>query len=611
MSSNSYDFIIVGGGTSGLVVAARLTEDPSVRVLLLEAGEDHSADPRVITPGLWPALLGTDMDWGFLSEPQEALNGKKIPLSQGRLLGGSTAINGQAWIAPSKYTVDAWATFGNSSWTWDTISPYFQKSCTLTKPSPEAYSHLSLSYIDEKVQSKFTGPVQTSFAEEVNDPLPKAWVDTWAELGYGVTGDPFSGVAVGGYVNAMNIDPVTKQRSHALSAYYEPIKTRENLVVKTSAFVEKILLDGKTSDVVAKGVSYIKDGKTETATVIQEVILAAGVFATPKLLELSGIGSASLLELFDIPVIIDNANVGENLQDHLNAGFSFEVADGVKTVDALARQDQAAIGAAMEAYMKEQKGPFASGGNFAGGFLPVVDFLTPEGKKELAKLLQEIKDDGKPSTKSHIEFVNDLLNTPTEGSGCFFSYPAQGNFIPEAGSNDIMISANADAGNYFTICSMLLHPLSRGSSHITSSNPETKVTIDPKYLSNPLDLEVLARHVRYISKIVSSEPLKSFLKPNGKKNYGAPEDMDDLEQIKEYVKKAALSAWHPTSTCAMLPLEKGGVVNEKLVVYGTKNLRIVDASVFPLATRGNCQTTVYAVAEKGADLIKADYGIYA
>ncbi|KAK6601223.1 GMC oxidoreductase [Botrytis cinerea] len=567
MSSNSYDFIIVGGGTSGLVVAARLTEDPSVRVLLLEAGEDHSADPRVITPGLWPALLGTDMDW--------ALNGKKIPLSQGRLLGGSTAINGQAWIAPSKYTVDAWATFGNSSWTWDTISPYFQKSCTLTKPSPEAYSHLSLSYIDEKVQSKFTGPVQTSFAEEVNDPLPKAWVDTWAELGYGVTGDPFSGVAVGGYVNAMNIDPVTKQRSHALSAYYEPIKTRENLVVKTSAFVEKILLDGKTSDVVAKGVSYIKDGKTETATVIQEVILAAGVFATPKLLELSGIGSASLLESFDIPVIIDNANVGENLQDHLNAGFSFEVADGVKTVDALARQDQAAIGAAMEAYMEEQKGPFASGGNFAGGFLPVVDFLTPEGKKELAKLLQEIKDDGKPFTKSHIEFVNDLLNTPTEGSGCFFSYPAQGNFIPEAGSNDIMISANADAGNYFTICSMLLHPLSRGSSHITSSNPETKVTIDPKYLSNPLDLEVLARH------------------------------------IKEYVKKAALSAWHPTSTCAMLPLEKGGVVNEKLVVYGTKNLRIVDASVFPLATRGNCQTTVYAVAEKGADLIKADYGVYA
>ncbi|KAI9645652.1 hypothetical protein NHQ30_006394 [Ciborinia camelliae] len=609
MSSNSYDFIIVGGGTSGLVVAARLTEDPSIRVLLLEAGEDRSADPRVITPGLWPALLGTDVDRGYLSEPQEALNGKKIPLSQGRLLGGSTAINGQAWIAPSKYSVDAWAAFGNPSWSWDAFFPYFQKSCTLTKPSPEACSHLSLSYIDEKVQSKFTGPVQASFAEEVNDPLPKAWVDTWAELGYGVTGDPFSGVAVGGYINPMNIDPVTKQRSHALSAYYEPIKTRENLVVVTSAFVEKILLDGKDSHVIAKGVSYIKDGKTELATATKEVILAAGVFATPKLLELSGIGSASLLKSFDIPVVIDNANVGENLQDHPNAGFSFEVADGVKTMDALARQDQAAIGAAMEAYMKEQKGPFASGGNFAGGFLPVIDFLSPEGKEELSKLLQEEKDDGKPFTKSHTAFVKNLLNTATEGSGCFFSYPAQGNFIPEAGSNDIMISANADAANYFTICCMLLHPLSRGSSHITSSNPSTKVTIDPQYLSHPLDLEILARHVRYINQIISSAPLTSFLKPHGKRNHGAPENMQDLEEIKKYVRRAALSSWHPTSTCAMLPRAKGGVVSENLVVYGTENLRIVDASVFPLATRGNCQSTVYAVAERAADLVRCDYGL--
>jgi choline dehydrogenase-like flavoprotein len=479
----------------------------------------------------------------------------------------------------------------------------------LTKPSPAACDHLSLSYIDEKVQSRFTGPVQVSFAEEVNDPLPKAWVDTWKQMGHGVTGDPFSGVAVGGYINAMNIHPETKKRTHALNAYYEPVKTRENLVVVTSAFVDKILLEGKNTGVVAKGVSYTTGGEATTAYATKEVILAAGAFATPKLLELSGIGSASILNSFDIPVVIDSPNVGENLQDHINAGFSFEVVDGVKTVDGLARQDQAAIGAAMETYMKEQSGPFASGGNFAGGFLPVVDYLSPEGKEELSKLFQEIKDDEQPFTKSHNEFVRAMLSTPTEGSGCYFSYPAQGNFIPEAGSNDIMISANADARNFFTIGCMLLHPLSRGSSHITSSDPASKVAIDPKYLSNPVDLEILARHVRYIAQIVSSEPLKSFLKPGGKRNYGAPENMDDLTQIKKYVKKAALSAWHPTSTCAMLPLEKGGVVNEKLIVYGTKNLRIVDASVFPLATRGNCQTTVYAVAEKAADIIKMDYQI--
>ena len=215
------------------------------------------------------------------------------------------------------------------------------------------------------------------------------------------------------------------------------------------------------------------------------------------------------------------------------------------------------------------------------------------------------EDDGKPFTKYHTAFVKSLLSTPTEGSGGFFSYPAQGNFIPEAGSGSIMKSS--EPGDYFTICSMLLHPLSRGSSHITSSSPDAKVSIDPKYLSNPLDLEILARHVRYIYKIASSEPLKSLLKPGGRRNYGTPTNMDDLDEVKEYVKKAALSCWHPTSTCAMLPLEKGGVVNERLLVYRTKNLRIVDASVILLSTRDNSQTTVYAVAERAADLIKMDY----
>ncbi|KAF4624906.1 hypothetical protein G7Y89_g13263 [Cudoniella acicularis] len=607
MSPLEYDFIIVGGGTSGLVVAVRLTQNPNIRILVLEAGEDHSADPRVITPALWPSLLGTDFDWGYLSESQPGLNGKRVPLAQGRSSEESSAVNGQAFVAPSKFSVDAWAKFGNTGWDWEGFAPYFQASCTLTKPSPAACAHLGLDYIDEKSSAKFTGPIHASFAEEVNDPLPKAWVETFKRLGYPVSGDPFTGEAVGGYINSMNIHPVTKQRSYATNAYYDPVRTRNNLQVVTSALVEKILLEGHATEVLAKGVSYVKDGKKQTAIASKEVILAAGVFNTPKLLELSGIGSASLLESLKIPVVIDNGNVGENLQDHPNAGLSFEVADGVETIDGLARQDMAAIGAAMEAYTKTQSGPFASGGNFSGGFLPVLDFISPEGEKELQRLLQFQIHDNKPFSKYHTEFVDSLLHTATEGSGGFFSYPAQGNFIQEVDIQDIIGSSSP--GNYLTICCMLLHPLSRGSSHINSSSPGTKMTIDPKYLSNPLDLEILARHVRYIGKIVSSEPLKSFLKPGGRRSHGAPKDLDNLEEVKEYVKKAVLSSWHPTSTCAMLPLEKGGVVNTKLLVYGTKNLRIVDASVIPLSTRGNCQTTVYAVAEKAADLIKYDHGI--
>jgi choline dehydrogenase-like flavoprotein len=267
----------------------------------------------------------------------------------------------------------------------------------------------------------------------------------------------------------------------------------------------------------------------------------------------------------------------------------------------------------MDMYATNQNGPFASGGNIAGGFLPVMDFMSPGVKSELSVegqvivkgLLKSQTDNGKPFTEEHTAFVGSLLNTPTEGSGGFFSYPAQGNFIPKIGSNDII--GSSEPGKFFTICCMLLHPLSRGSSHITSSSPDAKPVIDPRYLSNPLDLEILARHVRYISKIASAEPLSQLLKPNGRKNYGTPTDMSSLAEVKEYVKKAVLSCWHPTSTCAMLPLDKGGVVDSTLLVYGTKNLRIVDASVFPLSSRGNCQSTVYAVAEKAADLIKGEY----
>lgn len=139
------------------------------------------------------------------------MNGKKIPLSQGRVLGGSSAncaINGQAFVAPSKFSVDTWGKFGNSGWDWENLSPYLQKSCTLTKPSSAACDHLALEYIDDKVSTLSQGPIQASFAEEVNDPLPKAWVDTWNGLGYPVSGDPFSGEAVGGYINAVNIGPL-------------------------------------------------------------------------------------------------------------------------------------------------------------------------------------------------------------------------------------------------------------------------------------------------------------------------------------------------------------------------------------------------------------------
>lgn len=233
-------------------------------------------------------------------------------------------------------------------------------------------------------------------------------------MGHPITRDPFTREATGEYINAMNIDPVIKQRSHVASAYYELVRTRTNLHIITSALVQELIFDLSNRETVATGVHYTKDGNLWLATASKNVFLAAGVFNTPKILELSGIahlpGSAT--------------RVGENLQDHPNAGFSFEVADGVKTLDDLARQDPAAIGAAMEAYSKYQNGSFASGGNFAGGLLPLVDFLSPGdrekisdfGKETITKLFESQDDDGKPFTRHHKDFVNSLLSIATEAS---------------------------------------------------------------------------------------------------------------------------------------------------------------------------------------------------
>ncbi|KAM7182821.1 hypothetical protein V8F20_012830 [Naviculisporaceae sp. PSN 640] len=607
----NYDFVIVGGGTSGLVVAARLTENPNTSVLVVEAGTEHTSDPRIRTPAFWLSVLGSpDFDWDYKSVPQEGLDGKVIPLSQGKLVGGSSAINGLAFVANSKAAVDAWAGFGNPGWDWDTLGPYYKKFHTLAPPSSKTADHLRLSYMGEACRG-CEGPIQASFPEETRDPLPAAWVDTIGSLGFPASGDPFSGKFSGGYINALSVDPVSRTRSDAATAYLEPAQSRPNIHIVTGALAERIIFDTTGHIPEAVGVQIRKDDVVATLKARKEVILAAGVFGSPKLLELSGIGNRDLLEKLNISVIVANANVGENLQDHPVSSVSFEVEEGVKTLDALTRQDPEAMGAAMQEYMTNKSGPFAVG-NFTGSLLPVPDFVGPDGKSTLKQAVRETTASGLNPiagafTPYHTSFVQSLLADPTEGAGNIFMYAACANVNPASVGADIIVK-DALPANFITICAALLYPLSRGSSHITSSNPADKPTIDPRYLQHPLDLEVQARLLRYAETIVRTEPLSKFIKPGGRRNSGAPADLSNLDVAKRYSKLSALSCWHPTSTCAMLPLERGGVVDSYLRVHGVQGLRIVDSSIIPLATRGNTQTTVYAVAERAADLIRQEYG---
>lgn len=356
---------------------------------------------------------------------QEVIDGKVILLSQGKLLGGSSAINGQAFVANSKSAMDAWAGFGSPGWDWSTMAPYFKKFHTLHRPSDSVSRNLRLDYIDDDVRGT-KGPIQASFPDEPEDPVPSAWVDTLSVLGYPPSGDPFSGDFTGGYVNAMSIDPVTRTRSDAATSYYEPFKARPNLHVLTGAAAEMLNFDTTGQVPRAVGVQVKKDGKSFTLEANKEVILAAGVFGSSKLLELSGIGDQQLLEKLNIPVLVHNPNVGENLQDHPNAAVSFEVADGTPTMDALGRQEPEALGAAMQEYATHKKGPFAVGGNYAGSLIPVPDLVDGPDAEATLKNVLEVANNVAPGDFSpyHAEFVRSILGNRTEGAANIFTYAA-------------------------------------------------------------------------------------------------------------------------------------------------------------------------------------------
>ncbi|KAL8747760.1 MAG: hypothetical protein Q9190_000418 [Brigantiaea leucoxantha] len=607
---SEYDFIVVGGGTSGLVLAARLTEDPHVEVLVVEAGEDHLQDPRISVPALWPSLLGSEADWSFATQPQTALYDRVISHPQGRALGGSSGLNAQAFIAPSEAGINFWRDLGNPGWGWDTMSSYYQKSHILLVPPADVCAHLGLKYLMEGKYREDSGPIQISYTGTMADSLSKAWVDTFRALNYGLSGDPFAGGSMGGFANPTTVNSATKERSYSASAYFAPVRDRANLHLVTNSHVKAINFEHEAGVAMASSISLLtSEGASQELKARREIILAAGAFNSSKILELSGIGNPAILEPLGIDVVVYNPNVGENLQDHPMTGISFEVKPSVTTLDDLNRQDPAAISAAMQAYETAKTGPFSGGAINSFAFMPVVEFQSEAGQAELQRLLHTYPQaTTNQDQASEYSFVRNVLQSFDQSSVAYFMYAAQGNFGAN-GSKAKDVTMALEPGNFITVAASLSYPLSRGSSHISSTDPTAKPKIDPRYLSHPLDLEIMARHLLFVEKIVSTEPLASMLKPDGKRRPASTYLNGDLEKAKEYLKRTMIPGWHPAGTCAMKPLEKGGVVDERLVVHGTRFLRVVDASVMPLVSRGNLQSTVYAVTERAADLVKEDWGL--
>lgn len=553
-------------------------------------------------------------------------------MPQGRLLGGSGALNGMNFVPPAQEELNAWAGLGNPGWDWEGVSKYLNKSYTLTsgaKTENDGVLQVNVPEEDTKCKRQTN---HDNGSRNLADMLigPQLWRDTFAGLGFPAKNTPSSGHIYGVVSYADAIHPATKTRSYSANAYFAPARSRANLTLWTGVSVDKVLFEKTPDGAVAIGIQYTKDGKVQTVSSGKEVILSAGTFHSPKILELSGIGDAERLQKLGIDVVVANPYVGENLQNHPMCTLTFELSgdddkeEGFETIDALARQDPAALGAAMEAYTAKQRGPFSQTNSNVTAHIPFPGITTDDGKRDLAQILERHISGATTAdvpgskatpeyTQAHHSLIRSVLTSPTTASGYYISFAGWAAYGPTGAMVPIPTDSVSPSQKYFTIGVVLTHPLSRGSSHVTTTRTTDPPAIDPNYLAHPLDTEILARHVRFLeSTLAAAPPLASRLKKSTV-DVAAPAGWPrgfstDLDQARRFVREVAVGASHYAGTCSMMPRGKGGVVDDRLRVYGTKGLRVVDASVMPFVTRANPMAAVYAVAEKAADVIREDYG---
>jgi choline dehydrogenase len=577
---------------------------PSVSVAVLEAGEDRTDDPTVLAPGLLTALYGNpDYDWIYTTTPQSSVNDRVIGHPRGKQLGGSSAINYLAFTHASQQNINDWGSLGNDGWSWDDIFPYYLKSENFTAAPASVTADLNISYIDPQLHG-VEGQIHNGFPHPgFATPFDEAWPRTYDALGLGISSDPKDGLALGGYNILTNVNPDTNSRSYSATTYLKSAADRPNLKVYTGALVNKVHFDTNGPIPEASGVSFTKDGSLYTIEAHSEVILSAGSYGSPQILELSGIGSEEVLAAAGVDVVLSNPHVGENLQDHCYMPLGFKVNPGISTLDDLV--NETFFNEAYDQYLADASGPLAQVA--LGGALLSASQIIPDAT-EYSAFKSEIDAMDFTSTavgrEEQFSIVKRNLFDPKEAIAQHMNTASGMN--PEFANDTTKLFAPSIPGNYFTILGVLEHPFSRGTVHIKSSNAADYPLIDPHYLEHPADIKILSQIVLHIqNSLAVTAPLSDLLVDNGT---ALQHEYTRLtpENVEGEIKRLLQTEYHPVGTCSMLPKDKGGVVDSKLKVHGVEKLRIVDASVFPLLPRANMQSLVYAVAERAADWIKAD-----
>ncbi|KIJ61494.1 GMC oxidoreductase [Hydnomerulius pinastri MD-312] len=592
VQGREFDYVIVGGGTSGLCLASRLAEDPNITVLVLEAGSDHLKDDNILVPAQFGSHFSNPKyDWAIKTTPQ-GQEGRVYTWTRGKALGGSSAINFLCWNKPPREEIDHWEQLGNDGWNWERYQKSLRKLEGYHLPTERSIALHKLNFDDLDIGKD--GPIKLLHPATITQPELKAY-ETWLKLGIPEAAAPMSGDPKGALFMPITVDPTTYTRSYATNVFFLPHGDRNNLTVLTSAYVNKILTRQRESpeeQLTATGVEFTHGDIVHTVQARKEVILCAGALKSPQILELSGIGRKEVLNAAGIPVQLELDGVGENLQEHQFVTTTYELAESYEGITIDSRRGEANHEEHLRKLRESREGAFTLGiTGFA--FTRLEAISSPDRAKEILALAKQYENNSKYSEGLQAQY-NIQAARLKDAAPCeiilypgFFGFPNP----PQPGKK------------YFTIMAALNHNFSRGTIHVKSSNPADSADVDPRYYEEDIDLQIFVETLKFARKVAESAPLNEILASPLKEVNPGPDVKTD-EDLREYIKKYGGTTFHTIGTLSMLPQDKGGVVDKDLKVYGTANIRVVDLSIAPLHIAAHTMATAYAIAEQAADIIK-------